>query len=803
MKRPINISLNRKVRPLRFAFLVDPADRSQLLRAIQINTLLWGGRFNPLVPAYHRTPQSWAEKPFRVPSAKAILDGYLRAFDPDFVVDMTGRGISPEGYETEQYREKRILQPNDLLNIADPDNPIHYGADVLELYDHLYSKEFRFQRRHAPRVVLPETSDSTMELFVSACFGSFPTQEELGAFRRDYLEAFEAEVVPIDPTKFEEVIPSSVATPLRIGSAFLQHGPRGLGSDSATLYYLDASNGLDILDYWNLRAAGWSVLPVPKQWSPQLLQLATNFVKRNYVPYHHNPNMLHDTTLQKARSLADDEAMQFAKSLDLENRLALSVRTWYPRIWDDWARRKDFVIPAEIHSDDDNVEVQSSGDRITFSDKKPEFADRWGMHSNARWANVLVITHYGMDDLADVIPAGLPDIGRSIGSGVDNIRAGREGLVLLCRFADAQHQWKPLLSLSVFEAWARQHELQLSLSAAGKVAQQLIQQIDGIWGAWAFADIEILRLIDRMARGATISVNEMSSRLSNSTIGRRRGSGYLDYFVERKLLRLGAEIQCDHCHQRTWYALGALKEDLQCEKCLNAYPFPAGQPPVNPWRYKAAGALGIADYCQGAYCVLLAIRLLARTMHASTTMIPSFILKSKDKSELEADFGLFYRSNAWFDREPYLMFAECKMFERFEAKDVRRMRELGNRFPGAVLIFCTLNDKLSDTEKRLFRPLAKRGRKYIGGDKWLNPVLILTRTELFYDFQPEYAWREAGGKFADFMKRNPRLDTIPDLCDATQQLHLDMESYWKTREEWARKRQARLSKRLASKTQIE
>jgi len=642
-----------------------------------------------------------------------------------------------------------------------------------------------------------------MEMFVGACFGSFSVQKELEIFRKDYLEAFDAEVVHVGPENFADVIASNIATPLRIGSAFVEHGPRGLGSDSATLYYLDASNNLDIMDYWNLRAASRRVLPIPKQWARQLSKMAVDFIKQSYVPYRHNPTMMHDTTLQKGRSLADEETLQFVKSLNLDNHEMLSIRNWYPRIWDDWARQKDFVVPVEIYSNNDNVNVQSNGDLITFSDRKPEFADKWGMHSNPRWANVLVFTHYGMDDLAAVIPTGLSGIGRSIGGGLDDIRSGRDGLILLCRFSDAQHHWKPLSSFSVFEAWARQHENQLSLSAAGRVAEHLIQQIDGTWGAWAFADVEILRLMEKMARGTVISVSEMSSRLANSTIGKRRGTGYLEFFVTRKLLRMGAEIQCDHCQQRTWYTLEALKEELQCEKCLNIFHFPADHPPVNPWRYKAAGALSIPDYCQGSYCVVLALRLFSRTMHASTTAIPSFILKSRDGRELEADFGVFYRNNAWFDREPYLMFGECKTFERFAAKDVRRMRELGSRFPGAVLVFCTMNDKLSATEKRLLRPLAKRGRKFIGGDNWLNPVLILTRTELFFDFPPEYAWQEAGGKYATFVKQSRRLDTITDLCDATQQLHLDMESHWKTREEWRRKRQERVSKRLALKPDTE
>lgn len=108
MDEPINITLNRKVRPLRLAFLIDPPSRVQLMKAIQINTILWGGRFNPLIPVYRRTPRFWEERPFTPPKAKDIVTGYLRAFDPDFVVNMTDQPILPEGYEGDGYK-KRVL----------------------------------------------------------------------------------------------------------------------------------------------------------------------------------------------------------------------------------------------------------------------------------------------------------------------------------------------------------------------------------------------------------------------------------------------------------------------------------------------------------------------------------------------------------------------------------------------------------------------------------------------------------------------------------------------------------------------
>jgi hypothetical protein len=80
-------TLTVRVRPIRVAFLVDPKDRQALLKAIETNTCLWGGAFNPIIPAYERTPKVWKpHKVRRLIRPDQIIEGYLDAFDPDFVI---------------------------------------------------------------------------------------------------------------------------------------------------------------------------------------------------------------------------------------------------------------------------------------------------------------------------------------------------------------------------------------------------------------------------------------------------------------------------------------------------------------------------------------------------------------------------------------------------------------------------------------------------------------------------------------------------------------------------------------------
>ena len=70
-----------KLKPLRFAFLVDPGNASQIRAAIRLASTPGAVQYCPIVPLHKRMPKSWRD-PIRVPPAKSVVLGYLDAFDP-------------------------------------------------------------------------------------------------------------------------------------------------------------------------------------------------------------------------------------------------------------------------------------------------------------------------------------------------------------------------------------------------------------------------------------------------------------------------------------------------------------------------------------------------------------------------------------------------------------------------------------------------------------------------------------------------------------------------------------------------
>jgi hypothetical protein len=712
--------------------------------------------------------------------------------------------------------KERLLREKDVLD-ATSDDPVAHGVDVSELFSELYREEYQFQRRHPREVLLPISKEQRMRLLIGASFGEFPSEVPLRYLRKTYEDAFDAKPCEISATNLLTTFQSRSIFPLRMGSSELKVQPSGWHHDPA-LFYMDATSPIDIVDFWNLRAIGWRVFPVPRQWAHGLVDHCSRIVRANHVPYRHNKAIMHGTTLLCSRSVDVAEVEAFRRKVVIPGPQALLLQRWYPRLWDEWARDKDQVVRCSVTADEAEVEVTLMGSNLTFRDLSPRFANRFGGHGKPRWANVVQIRDYMRSaDFAAVIPAGLPEIARLLGAiGFRRTWATREGIVIACEHKEWSHRWTLPTGLDVFRSWASGQSFEVDLSGPGSITDQMIRALGGFWGIHLVGHRQIIELLNQMAsglveqelgedqggkksrkvRGKIVKVGEWRSRLKQINNGHddlaRR---HLDFLVQHKVLRVGLRLQCPVCGQHNWYSPGSLAAEVQCDRCLQTFSFPATEPPPDAWYYRTIGPFSVENYAQGAYCVALALRFLGHTLHAEQTWVPSFVLKKSGSLDLEADFAAFWRWSAFYDNDPYLVFGECKTYGEFEAKDVLRMRELARNFPGAILAFCTLRPELTSSEKNRLAALARFGRRRLRAERWKHPVLILTAVELFSDHGPPYCWKDAGGKLAAFAETFHGFGGITELSDATQQLHLGIESYW----QWYEKRVANMRAKWAQR----
>lgn len=773
-------SLTIRVRPLRVAFLVDPSDRAGLLSAIEASTFLWGGSFNPIIPAYKRTPKKWEpHRVRRLPQPQEIITGYLDAFDPDVVV--------PAGICVGQVFQ---VGHRDVVNLADLTGGISethspkYGVGFLEVLADFVDKELKFKRNDDLKLVFPKFPRA-FGLFLASIFGKLPSQAEQltkGYFGKHLDVGFPQATLE----SFLELLEPHNLFPRRLTTWSLEYQPLR----EPQLFVCDATSPQDIIDYWNLRAAGYYVVPIPIQISnlESVRKFARDFIEGNYRPYRHNQDMFARTTIQRSRTLTEDAVKTFCDSLRIplaekKQEPKFSLRWWYPRLWDAWARENTQEGVLKPYAHEVELRIPENEESLKLRSHDPKIKLFRTYSGEPRFANDFSFSFYGAKEpMAEVFPEGSRELSSAIGRiGYRDWRFSSSGPVFLA----SREQDLIFLDLPRAEAvmteWLRERGWKVSLSPSGRMASQLVKQLNGTWGVSLLAHKGVINLMSELENEGGMSWQAVVGRINQvfTSEGQQHFSsdGFLERLIEVGALRLGAKIQCPVCTRHNWYELDALKYQMRCRFCLSDFDAPAHSPKDIKWTYRAHGPFA-SSVSQGAFSVLLVLKFLSgRGLHDhGVTPLFSYTAK-KDSQELEADLTCLYKPSTWRMTRTQLVHAECKSFNDFERIDFERMKVLAHEFPGSALIFATLKEKLSPAEIVSIKAMAQSQRSKRLRNQANNPIIVLTGTELFSSDGAPECWREKGGAYDKFSENQGEWSDLFSIADATQQLYLGLPSW--------------------------
>jgi hypothetical protein len=250
-----------------------------LIKASGINTLLWGGIYNPLIPV------SFTNKNF----ANQLLN--LFAVDVLFPVAQ-----SPEIDE--------VIRENPFLK-----DPGHYAENIfyddwhtkkkilgyldsLNIVNYYWEKEFKNKPKEENSnciLVNYDTSDDCNNLF-SLRFGYFPSDLELkDDFQDAFVKGLRSQVINIGKNEtiisnLSNGISPIIATSLRLSG----YGGTWRGDG---LYVGDVNNFNDLLQFWNLRAAGLSIEFLPNKQAQRYYQFINSYLKSLDNKPNSNPNI--------------------------------------------------------------------------------------------------------------------------------------------------------------------------------------------------------------------------------------------------------------------------------------------------------------------------------------------------------------------------------------------------------------------------------------------------------------------------------------------------------------------------------
>jgi hypothetical protein len=781
-----------RLRPLKLAFVVNPADKKALLSAIELNSFLWGGTFNPIIPRFGKIPASWKRRfpnPF---TPMDVVRGYISAFDPDIIVTFNDKDANSLGS-----LNRRVIRETEILDSFSVDHTVKYGIGIQEILSQVSHDEMRFHRKNPITMNFPE-SRGPLALFGASLFGRLPTDMK-SFIDANFTEDCEIHYERATFQNFTQFLEPSNIYLRRISNYQIDSVSYNWRYSNRFLFYLDGLNSLDIVDFWNLRALGVTVIPIPQQASDDLClqKHVLEFIHKAYFPYRYNTSMFHSATLIPSSCCSSKSCENFIKMLRTKphtpegGKPEFSIQGWYPRIWEDWGRQSDGFDCARFRVNEEKHSLQTLEGQVQVPQIEPKFMSQFGGHGTPRFANEIEFHLYGGAELlAEIIPEADDGMARAIGGyGFQNWRFSRSGPVKLASSSDSILSLTCPKAETVFSEWLRSKGWHAALSTPGKIALQMVKQLGGTWGIAVLSNEGLVELLCNIAGNKTVSDLELRKQLNKILQNEKYGGGVdclLKTLISSKMLSLGLEIQCPTCSIRSWFSMSDIDYKVACPNCYSEMPIPCHKPKEMKWSYQTQGPFNIPKGSYGAYTVLLTLSFFSRVMHGATTPMMSFEA-TKGSIKLEADLGLFFSESVVGNKPHQVVFAECKTHNDFEKADVAKMTKLSRSFPGALLVFATLKSMLSAGEKGRIREMVLRERKSRLKGKQFSSILILTANELTANTGPTDNWETLSAKHKSL--RSVAAHDLSELVDATQQLYLDMDTWYKWEQENRQHRQ--------------
>jgi hypothetical protein len=702
-------------RPLRIGFLVEDGSVQQLVRAAELNTGLWGGIFNPVIPV--RDDSSGLEqlaKAFRVD----LL--YPVAKSPRLTAAMAKVPWLP--WPRSWARESSQDDSPDALYLA--------ALDVSAIFQRYWETDFRSGGESD--CILPQwdPADPLAPIFLLQC-GAYPqiTGRDLA---KDYLGALRAKSSPVASG---DVMPDEWVqrhVPLSVTADQLK--PDRASREGAGVFWGDPSKFADLAMFWNLRASGGHPIFCPSTAPDRLRDAASAFLRLHW------PQVQRLNTFQRRLRLwLMDQA-----EMDAGNRFAAAVRPEGSEFVINPFNRSDLwsgagILPVyefEEHSILADVEKRGDGARVSFEEPEKPLPKELGTRvRNQHWVvTVRPLGEHDTDDLT-LSPPYIPELNleysRWLAHGFGDVRVEREGIGFIEEVTSRNLTISKLRAREVINGVFSIFGLATGQSRAGLIAERLIRQCGGLEGCRVFKIPGARRLLesDAVKDGAVWSYAtktiydkagpEATFEAHKNLFIEYREKQQLSphdvvtYLLKKQLLRAGLRLTCPTCTLDGWVSLDRLTEEFRCEYCGHVSVLATQLKDRGDWRFRLSGLLARPEGEQGAIPVAMTLLQLLRR-HNSTGgafLWTTGLTLKKGGLSCEADLAVIERNR--FTDAPAIVLGECKGRLGIDAEDVRKLSSvaevLREKSLDCYLLFAKSDAQFTPPELELLRSLRERG----------------------------------------------------------------------------------------------
>jgi hypothetical protein len=741
--RVLHVSCN--VRPVRIAFVISKPEPAILEEVFRVNTVLWGGLLNPVVVldggARKKVGRHYEYGDTPYDEEIRLL---LREFDPDLLINFDGSTL-PASFDI--FKERTFTK--DALRW----NPWNRGEVpfFLEIWPFLrnyWRSEVRFSKEPPHKFAYMEP-DGPLKTYLTAVFGAFADNDES---KKVLIEHFGAKLVTYDE-EFRKAPKQELIFPIRATQFDLRiPSPKPRSSD--IFFLLDPTEMHDVVDYWNLRAAGFRIFSLPVDCYKDYGERAKVFARWSMDPTV--PKPFGGPTIVKARSVADDVSREVGQWFGrLDSELAPSVMGWVPR----FGVRHDRVEPdvqirsATAKDISQNVMMSETSGELQFPPpcelSEGDQSQHWGID----------LTVFGAsEDTTFRLPWLKPScdkvaeysFGHSFGPAA--ARVSKHGIVAMAR---GDHDHSLVHEPKVTNVWTAYLKdcgfTYLKTSSAGIALDRIIEQLGGIHRCQIFQNSGVRELVHDLSNGSprpTQFVQQAIYKAIPSKEGQsKKAREILDSLMAQQLLRQGFELQCEKCQRHDWYHLSEIAEQFKCKKCfhLQLVPLLTGR----TWCYVSNGLFRLEGKMAGCVTTILALIFFRFCLGFDTKIVSSFDYQGPEGAG-ERDFAIL--TSETFQEDVDVIIGECKTAYDLKDKEKKDIKDLGLA-TGAYIAFAIDAVDFSDDDKAYFRDLVEVG---------IKPILLVRKhLEMPYIETGEFRHRAVALQSdADALHRLTVIDTL-------------------------------------------
>jgi len=736
-------------RPLRIGFCVRYGNIQDVVTASRISSILWGGVYNPIIP---------------VGSPDDLANKLVNVFPIDILVPLAETSEIKSFIDKYNWARLPRMYRNSIL-VKDSYNKGYMKTCVLDishLLRNLWDKEFKFAKDGTSKcaIVSWKASDPYKDLY-PLIFGDYPKEIFSFQYMDSFKKATRAQDINIEPKKNIPALAATVITPIGLTAQLLNSwGGSGLGDG---VYVGDHKYFLDVVNFWNIRAAGTYLTFLPKtnsrRFSSYVRSRLSNINSRGYT-FKENRTNVSVWFLDETKDDIDeirDNIKPFVRKDRVFSFRGTSALSWNGlNIMPSYHALGEASCIADIESKYDKPTVT-----VHLSDKPIQKRER---RFREQFFVVSLNTHYAtkFPEHTTILPL-LPDLNEWYSEqivyetwGVRAINSIHGSSIGFITNIDVDTiSFYPIRKYELIKKILERALISANISGAGLVAKRLIVLMGGInWSARIFKIPGVRKFIHDTNPLRQHTRYEIENRIydngSFNRFVREFGLGEMplttaqifDTMLKHNLLRAGIEVRCPKCSLKAWITLNDIDEFYSCDYCQENSKFIEAVEPVKmkdgdeektidgvKWCYRLSGLLEKSDKQQGAIPVILTLQRLDIGMHFifgnegiwSTALDLQYEINGK-KQNAESDLVVFDISQRASKQDFEILIGECKTGQRITRAQIDRLVEVKKLIEKSGIkchiVFTKLKGEFINAEIGHFKRLVSSG---------INPILFTAK----------------------------------------------------------------------------